>query len=220
GRWREWLFRAAAGSPADLQIMYGVAGERRLTEYEAHWLPGYEESHPVRVGNAASDQRQLDIYGEIIDAFTLAREHGLEASDHAWRLTRNLLEFLEKAWKRPDAGIWEVRGPNRHFTHSKVMVWVAFDRAIHTCEKWDREGPVERWRSIRDEIHADVCANGFDSELGSFVQSYGSKRLDASLLLIPLVGFLSAEDERVVGTVDTIGRSLAWDGLIRRYEAD
>jgi GH15 family glucan-1,4-alpha-glucosidase len=218
--WREWLFRAAAGRPADLQIMYGVAGERRLAEYEADWLPGYEGSTPVRVGNAASEQMQLDIYGEIIDAFTTARAHGLEASDHAWRLTVNLLEFLEDAWRRPDSGIWEVRGPNRHFTHSKVMAWVAFDRAIRTCEDWGREGPVDQWRSIRDEIHGDVCANGFDPELGSFVQSYGSKRLDASLLLIPLVGFLPAEDERVAGTIDLIGRTLAQDGLIMRYEAD
>jgi GH15 family glucan-1,4-alpha-glucosidase len=219
-RWREWLFRAAAGSPIDLQIMYGVAGERRLDEYEASWLPGYQGSTPVRIGNAASEQMQLDIYGEIIDAFTLAREHGLEASDHAWRLSVNLLKWLEDAWRRPDAGIWEVRGPNRHFTHSKVMAWVAFDRGVHTNEKWGREGPVDHWRAVRDEIHADVCANGFDSGLGSFVQSYGSKRLDASLLLIPLVGFLPADDERVVGTIDAIGRSLAWDGLIRRYEAD
>ena len=218
--WREWLFRAAAGRPADLQIMYGVAGERRLAEYEADWLPGYEGSMPVRVGNAASEQTQLDVYGEIIDAFTTARAHGLEASDHAWRLSLNLLEFLEEAWRKPDAGIWEVRGPNRHFTHSKVMAWVAFDRAIRTHEDWQREGPVDHWRSIRDEIHADVCANGFDPELRSFVQSYGSKRLDASLLLIPLVGFLPAEDERVVGTIEAIGRTLAWDGLIMRYEAD
>jgi GH15 family glucan-1,4-alpha-glucosidase len=218
--WREWLFRAAAGRPADLQIMYGVAGERWLAEYEADWLPGYEGSRPVRIGNAASEQVQLDIYGEIIEAFTLAREHGLEASDHAWQLSVNLLEFLERAWRRPDSGLWEVRGPNRHFTHSKVMAWVAFDRAVHTSETWGREGPVDHWRAIREEIHADVCANGFDAELGSFVQSYGSKRLDASLLLIPLVGFLPPEDERVVGTVEAIGRTLAWDGLIMRYEAD
>ena len=218
--WREWLFRAAAGRPADLQIMYGVAGERRLAEYEADWLPGYEGSTPVRVGNAASEQMQLDVYGEIIDAFTTAREQGLEASDHAWRLSVNLIEFVEEAWRRPDAGIWEVRGPSRHFTHSKVMAWVAFDRAIRTCEEWGRDGPVDHWRAIREQIHADVCANGFDPELQSFVQSYGSKRLDASLLLIPLVGFLPAEDDRVVGTIEAIGRVLSWDGLIMRYEAD
>ena len=218
--WREWLFRAAAGRPEDLQIMYGVAGERWLAEYEADWLPGYEGSRPVRVGNAASEQVQLDIYGEIIDAFTTARTHGLEASDHAWRLSVKLLEFLEEAWRKPDSGIWEVRGPNRHFTHSKVMAWVAFDRAITSSRRWDRPGPLDRWAAIREEIHADVCANGFDDELGSFVQSYGSKRLDASLLLVPLVGFLPAEDERVVGTVDAVGRVLTKNGLILRYEAD
>jgi GH15 family glucan-1,4-alpha-glucosidase len=219
--WREWLFRAAAGRPADLQIMYGVAGERRLAEYEADWLPGYEGSMPVRVGNAASEQMQLDVYGEIIEAFTTAREHGLEASDHAWRLSLNLLEFLEDAWRKPDAGIWEVRGPNRHFTHSKVMAWVAFDRALRTTENWGREGPVDRWRSIRDEIHADVCANGFDPALRSFVQSYGSKRLDASLLLIPLVGFLPATDPRVHGTLRAIEDKLLIDGeFVLRYETD
>ncbi len=218
--WREWLFRAAAGNPADLQIMYGVAGERRLMEFEADWLPGYEDSTPVRIGNAASEQRQLDIYGEIIDAFTTARAHGLEASDHAWRLSLKLLEFLEEAWKQSDAGIWEVRGPARHFTHSKVMSWVAFDRAIRTSQEWGREGPVDRWRAIRDEIHDDVCVNGFDQELGSFVQFYGSERLDASLLLIPLVGFLPVDDDRVVGTIDLIGQRLSRDGLIMRYDAD
>jgi GH15 family glucan-1,4-alpha-glucosidase len=220
GAWREWLFRAAAGNPADLQIMYGVAGERRLSEYEADWLPGYDDSSPVRIGNAASEQTQLDIYGEIIDAFTTARAHGLDASDHAWRLSLKLLEFLEEAWRRPDAGLWEVRGPARHFTHSKVMAWVAFDRGIRTIEEWGREGPVDRWRAIRDEIHADVCARGFDQELGSFVQFYGSTRLDASLLLIPLVGFLPVDDERVVGTIELIGHTLSRDGLITRYDAD
>ncbi len=218
--WREWLFRAAAGRPADLQIMYGVAGERRLAEYEATWLPGYEGSTPVRIGNEASEQVQLDVYGEIIDAFTTARMHGLEASDHAWRLSINLLEFLEVAWRQPDSGIWEVRGPSRHFTHSKVMAWVAFDRAVRTTEAWGREGPAGHWRAVRDEIHADVCRSGFDPELGSFVQSYGSKRLDASLLLVPLVGFLPIDDERVVGTIEAIGKGLSHEGLITRYEAD
>jgi GH15 family glucan-1,4-alpha-glucosidase len=218
--WRQWLFRAAAGSPGDLQIMYGVAGERRLAEYEADWLPGYESSTPVRIGNAASEQLQLDIYGEIIDAFTTARAHGLEASDYAWRLSVKLLEFLEKTWRKPDAGIWEVRGPARQFTHSKVMCWVAFDRGLRTIEEWGREGPVDRWRAIRDEIHDDVCVNGFDQELGSFVQFYGSDRLDASLLLIPLVGFLPVDDERVVGTIELIGERLSRDGLIARYDAD
>ncbi len=218
--WRDWLFRAAAGDPSDLQIMYGVAGERRLAEFEVDALPGFEGSRPVRVGNAASEQMQLDVYGEIIDAFYTGRVHGLEASDHAWQLSQKLLEFLESAWREPDSGIWEVRGPQRHFTHSKVMAWVAFDRAVRTSETWDRPGPVERWRAARDEIHADVCRNGFDAELGAFVQSYGSKRLDASVLLIPLVGFLPPGDERVIGTVEAIGRTLDRDGLITRYEAD
>jgi GH15 family glucan-1,4-alpha-glucosidase len=218
--WRRWLFRSAAGDPSDLQIMYGVAGERRLLEFEVEWLPGLEGSAPVRVGNAASEQLQLDVYGEVIDAFYTGRVHGLEASDHAWQLTRHLLAFLENAWRRPDAGIWEVRGPNRHFTHSKVMAWVAFDRAVRTVETWGHDGPVEHWRALRDEIHADVCRNGYDADLSTFVQSYGSKRLDASVLLIPLVGFLSPDDPRVIGTVDAVGRGLSRDGLIARYEAD
>jgi GH15 family glucan-1,4-alpha-glucosidase len=218
--WRHWLFRAAAGDPADLQIMYGVAGERRLAEYEADWLPGFAGSRPVRVGNAASEQLQLDVYGEIIDAFYTSRLHGIEASDHAWALSVNLLEHLEAAWRFPDAGIWEVRGPARHFTHSKVMAWVAFDHAVRTIETWGNKGPLERWCEIRDEIHADVCRNGYDADLGAFVQSYGSKRLDASLLLIPLVGFLPADDERAAGTIDAIGRELSQDGLIARYQAD
>jgi GH15 family glucan-1,4-alpha-glucosidase len=218
--WRDWLFRAAAGDPADLQIMYGVAGERRLPEFEVDSLPGFEGSRPVRVGNAASEQVQLDVYGDVIDAFYTGRLHGLEASDHAWSLSVHLLDFLETAWRSPDAGIWEVRGPNRHFTHSKVMAWVAFDRAVRTSETWDRPAPVEHWRTIRDEIHADVCRNGYDFDVGAFVQSYGSKRLDASVLLIPLVGFLPAEDERVISTVDAVGRALNRDGLITRYEAD
>ena len=218
--WREWLFRAAAGDPADLQVMYGVAGERRLDEFEADWLPGFEGSRPVRVGNAASEQLQLDVYGEVVDAFYTARVHGIEASDHAWALSVNLLEFLEESWRAPDSGIWEARGEPRHFTHSKVMAWVAFDRMVRSVEEFGREGPVEHWREIRDEIHADVCRNGFDAELGAFVQSYGSKRLDASLLLIPLVGFLPASDERVVGTVEAIGRELSQEGLILRYRAD
>jgi GH15 family glucan-1,4-alpha-glucosidase len=218
--WREWLFRAAAGDPADLQVMYGVAGERRLDEFEAGWLPGFERSAPVRIGNAASKQLQLDVYGEIVDAFYTARLHGLEASDHAWEVSVNLLEFLDTAWRLPDSGIWEVRGPPRHFTHSKVMAWVAFDRMVRSVEEFGREGPVERWRQVRDEIHADVCRNGFDAELGTFVQSYGSKRLDASLLLIPLVAFLPVDDERVVGTIEAVGRELMHEGLVLRYRTD
>jgi GH15 family glucan-1,4-alpha-glucosidase len=188
--------RAAAGDPAELQIMYGVAGERRLTELTLDWLPGYEGSRPVRAGNAASEQFQLDVYGEVLDAMHQGRAHNLERLPEAWSLQRRLLGFLEDAWKEPDDGIWEVRGGRRHFTHSKVMAWVAFDRGIQAVERFGRSGPVERWREVRDEIHREVLERGFDTELNSFVQSYGSKRLDASLLVIPLVGVLPADDER------------------------
>jgi GH15 family glucan-1,4-alpha-glucosidase len=216
--WRDWLLRTVAGDPADLQIMYGPAGERRLLEFELPWLPGYEGSAPVRVGNAASDQFQLDVYGEVLDALYLARRQRLEASDHAWALLRRLMYFLEFEWQARDEGIWEVRGPRRHFTHSKVMAWVAADRAVRFVEEFGREGPVDRWRRLRDEIHAEVCERGFDAELGSFVQSYGSKLLDASLLMIPLVGFLPPDDERVAGTVAAIERRLVRDGFVQRYE--
>jgi GH15 family glucan-1,4-alpha-glucosidase len=218
--WRVWLLRAAAGDPAALQIMYGVAGERRLTELTLDWLPGYEESRPVRAGNAASQQFQLDVYGEVLDALHQGRVHELGVSKEAWALQRRLLRFLEHAWKEPDEGIWEVRGPRRHFTHSKVMAWVAFDRGVQAVERFGRTGPVERWREIRGEIHAEVCARGFDVELNSFTQSYGSKRLDASLLIIPLVGFLPADDPRMIGTVAAIERRLVRDGLVYRYEHD
>src|SRR5207253_3224433 len=202
--WRVWLLRAAAGDPAALQIMYGVAGERRLTELTLDWLPGYEGSRPVRIGNAASEQFQLDVYGEVLDAFHQGRVHELELSQEAWALQRRLLRFLEDAWKEPDEGIWEVRGPRRHFTHSKVMAWVAFDRGVQAVERFGRSGPVDRWRRVRAEIHEEVLRKGFDPELGSFVGFYGGKRLDASLLVIPLVGFLPAEDPRMVGTVAAI----------------
>jgi GH15 family glucan-1,4-alpha-glucosidase len=215
--WRTWLLRAAAGDPAELQIMYGVGGERRLTELELDWLPGYENSRPVREGNAASEQFQLDVYGEVLDVLHHARIHELERSQEAWSLQRRLLGFLEEAWKEPDEGIWEVRGGRRHFTHSKVMAWVAFDRGVQAVERFDRAGPVERWRAARDEIHREVLERGFDRELNSFTQSYGSKSLDASLLVIPLVGFLPADDERVVGTVAAIERELYRDGLVYRY---
>jgi GH15 family glucan-1,4-alpha-glucosidase len=218
--WRDWLLRAAAGDPAALQIMYGVAGERRLTEITLDWLPGYEGSRPVRAGNAASDQFQLDVFGEVLDAMHQGRVHELEKSEEAWSLQRRLLRFLEDAWKEPDEGIWEVRGGRRHFTHSKVMAWVAFDRGIQAVERFGRSGPVERWREVRDEIHREVCEQGFDSELNSFTQSYGSKRLDASLLVIPLVGFLPADDARVIGTVAAIERDLYRDGFISRYLSD
>jgi GH15 family glucan-1,4-alpha-glucosidase len=218
--WRLWLLRAAAGDPAALQIMYGVGGERRLTELTLDWLPGYEGSRPVRAGNAASEQFQLDVFGEVLDAMHQARVHKLERSPEAWSLQRRLLAFLENAWKEPDDGIWEVRGGRRHFTHSKVMAWVAFDRGIKAVEQFGRSGPVERWRKVRDEIGREVCERGFDQELNSFTQSYGSKRLDASLLVIPLVGFLPPGDARVIGTVAAIERELYRDGFVYRYEGD
>jgi GH15 family glucan-1,4-alpha-glucosidase len=215
--WRAWLLRAVAGDPADLQIMYGVAGERRLTEYELPWLDGYAGSKPVRVGNAASDQLQVDVYGEVADALFQARVQGLETDESAWALERTLLEGLEEIWEKPDEGIWEVRGGPRHFVHSKVMAWVAFDRAVRTVEEHGLDGPVEHWREQRDRIHAEVLERGFDAELGSFTQSYGSNELDASLLLIPLVGFLPATDARVRGTIEAIERELLRDGLVLRY---
>ena len=209
GAWRDWLLRAIAGSPDDLQIMYGVAGERRLTEFELPWLAGYEGSRPVRIGNGASDQLQLDVYGEVVDALYQARVKGLGASDDAWALaTQDLRVAGDRAGSQEDEGIWEVRGPRRHFTHSKVMAWVAFDRAVKSVEKLGRDGPVDRWRAHARAIREDVLANGYNADLGSFVQYYGSDRLDASLLLIPLVGFLPATDERVVGTVAAIQRDL------------
>ena len=218
--WRDWLLRAIAGDPEDIQVMYGVAGERRLVELELPWLAGYEGSQPVRIGNRAAEQLQLDVYGEIVDALHMARRRGLEASDPAWALTRKVFEWLDSGWREPDQGIWEVRGPRRHFTHSKVMAWVAFDRAVKAIETLGRKGPLERWRTTRDAIKADVLEHGYNGELGSFVQYYGSNRLDASLLLIPLVGFLPATDERVVGTVEAIQRDLMRHGFVERYRAD
>jgi GH15 family glucan-1,4-alpha-glucosidase len=218
--WRVWLLRAVAGDPADLQIMYGLAGERRLTELELPWLPGYEGSRPVRIGNAAADQLQLDVFGEVLDALHQGRVHDLGLSREAWALQRRLLTYLEDAWKQPDEGIWEVRGPRRHFTHSKVMAWVAFDRGVQAVERFGRNGPVERWRKARAEIHEEVCRRGFDRELNSFVQAYDSKRLDASLLIIPLVGFLPGQDPRMIGTVTAIERGLVRDGFVHRYAAD
>src|SRR5262249_20669967 len=200
--------------------MYGVGGERRPTEMTLDWLPGYEESRPVRAGNAASAQFQLDVFGEVLDAMHQGRVHELDRSVEAWSLQRRLLAFLENAWKEPDDGIWEVRGGRRHFTHSKVMAWVAFDRGVKAVEEFGRTGPVDRWRKIRDEIHREVCERGFDQELNSFTQSYGSQRLDASLLVIPLVGFLPADDSRVVGTLAAIERELYRDGFVYRYAGD
>ena len=218
--WRDWLLRAIAGLPDQLQIMYGLAGERRLPEIELEWLDGYEGSRPVRVGNAASKQLQLDVYGEVADALYHARVAGLAASSEAWNLNRKLREWLENGWREPDEGIWEVRGPRRHFTHSKVMAWVAFDRAVRSVEQFDREGPTDRWKAIRDEIHEEVCREGFDTELGAFTQSYGLQRLDASALMMPLVGFLPVDDDRIAGTVAAIERELVRDGLVERYRAD
>jgi GH15 family glucan-1,4-alpha-glucosidase len=217
GAWREWLVRAVAGSPDDLQIVYGVSGVRRLDEIELPWLPGYEGSKPVRVGNAASRQFQLDVYGEVMDSLHLARAADLEPHPEAWNVQLALLKFLESHWERPDEGLWEVRGPPQHFTHSKIMAWVAFDRAVKDAEEEGLDGPVEKWRQLRDTIHAQVCDKGFDSVNNSFVQSYETKFLDASLLLIPQVGFLPADDPRVLGTVAAIERHLLVDGLVLRY---
>jgi GH15 family glucan-1,4-alpha-glucosidase len=215
--WRDWLLRAVAGDPSQLQIMYGPAGERRLPELELDWLPGYEGSRPVRIGNAAVKQRQLDVYGEVMDVLHQARRSGIAPSEVAWALQKALIGFLESSWVGPDEGIWEVRGPPRHFTHSKVMAWVAFDRAIKAVERFQLSGPVDRWRQKRAEIHAEVCSRGYDASRGAFTRYYGSKELDASLLMIPLVGFLPPEDERVRGTVDAVERELLADGLVRRY---
>jgi GH15 family glucan-1,4-alpha-glucosidase len=215
--WREWLLRAVAGKPSELNIMYGLAGERRLTELELPWLPGYAASAPVRIGNAACEQFQLDVYGEVMDAMHLARRAGLAPDENAWRVERALTEYLESAWSKPDNGIWEMRGPQRHFTHSKVMAWVAVDRMVKAVERFGLQGPVERWRRLRSTIHEEVCRNGFDDERNSFVQYYGGKELDASLLMIPLVGFLPARDARVRGTVEAIERDLMADGFVLRY---
>lgn len=215
--WREWLIHAVAGSPSEMHIMYGVAGERRLVELELDWLPGYEESSPVRIGNAAYSQHQLDVYGEIMDALHLARRIGVAPSEDAWRVQLELMRFLETDWHRPDEGIWEVRGPRRHFTHSKIMAWVAMDRGVKAVEEFGLEGPVDKWRRLRDEIHDQVCREGFDPELNAFVQYYGAKQLDASLLMAPLVGFLPPTDPRMVGTVEAIQERLVRDGFVDRY---
>jgi GH15 family glucan-1,4-alpha-glucosidase len=215
--WRDWLLRAAAGSAAQLQIVYGIAGERRLEEWEAGWLPGYEGSRPVRVGNAASGQVQLDIYGEIISALYHARTLGYDTGELDWPLQQRLVEYLATIWEKPDHGIWEVRGERQHFTHSKVMAWVAVDRAIKTLEMIGGSGPLDRWKALRQTIHDEVCDKGFDRSLGSFVQHYGAKDLDAALLRLPLVGFLPAEDPRMLGTVAAIERGLVKDGLVHRY---
>jgi GH15 family glucan-1,4-alpha-glucosidase len=218
--WRDWLLRAVAGRPDQLQIMYGLGGERLLTEWEVPWLPGFEGAHPVRVGNAAATQLQLDVYGEVADAIFQARLHGLPSHLRGDAIARALCEHLETIWREPDDGIWEMRGPLQHFTHSKVMAWVAFDRAVKSAEQLGLEGPLDHWRTIRDEIHHDVCRNGFNAELGSFVQAYGSKALDASLLLLPMVGFLPPSDPRIIGTVRAIEHHLMVDGFVLRYNTE
>ncbi|MER5678872.1 glycoside hydrolase family 15 protein [[Kitasatospora] papulosa] len=219
--WREWLLRAVAGDPENLQIMYGIAGERELGEAELDWLPGYESSAPVRVGNGAANQLQLDVYGEVTEALHLAHMTGLTRNDYAMGLQLKLIEYLEKHWEEPDEGIWEVRGPRRHFVHSKVMAWVAVDRTIKLIEAGDAEGPLERWHQLREDIHRDVCERGYDPERNTFTQSYGSKELDASLLLIPQMGFLPPDDKRVIGTIEAIQRELSTeDGFVLRYPTE
>ncbi|MCH0567169.1 MULTISPECIES: glycoside hydrolase family 15 protein [unclassified Streptomyces] len=219
--WREWLLRAVAGDPENLQIMYGIAGERELGEAELDWLPGYEKSAPVRVGNGAAHQLQLDVYGEVTEALHLAHMTGLARNDYASLLQLKLIRYLEDHWQEPDEGIWEVRGPRRHFVHSKVMAWVAVDRTIKLIESGDADGPLERWRELRDDIHRDVCEKGYDKERNTFTQSYGSKELDASLLLIPQMGFLPPDDKRVIGTIEAIQRELSTpDGFILRYPTE
>ena len=217
--WRNWLTRVAAGSPAQVQIMYGLAGERHLREWEVAWLPGYEGSRPVRIGNAAHGQLQLDVFGEVMDALHQAREGGLDEGEETWRLQRALVAQLEAIWEQPDEGIWEVRGDRRHFTHSKVMAWVAVDRAVRSAERFGLEGPLDRWRALRARIHAEVCERAFDATQGAFMQSYGARNLDASALMIPLVGFLPPDDARVRGTVAAIEKRLMVDGLVLRYDS-
>ncbi|HEX9906444.1 MAG TPA: glycoside hydrolase family 15 protein [Propylenella sp.] len=218
--WREWMLRAAAGHPSQLQIMYGIAGERRLTEIELPWLPGFEHSKPVRIGNAAHDQLQLDVYGEMMDALHVARKFELEPSRDGWNLQRVLLKNLERKWTKPDKGIWEVRGGSRHFTHSRLMAWVAYDRAIKGVEDFGLSGPVEDWKQMRETIRADILANGWSEKRGSFVQYYGGEALDAALLLIPIVGFLPPEDPRVLSTIDAVKGELVEDGLVLRYRPE
>jgi GH15 family glucan-1,4-alpha-glucosidase len=218
--WREWLLRAVAGQPGQMQILYGVAGERRITEQEIDWLPGYEGSRPVRTGNAAVAQFQLDVYGEVMDALHLARQAGLQTDGAAWDFQRALMDFLESNWHEPDEGIWEIRGPRRHFTFSKVMAWVALDRAVKAVELHQLQGPVQRWRALRRKLHDQVLARGFDAERNTFVQNYEGSQLDASLLMIPLVGFLPATDPRMRGTIEAIQRELYVDGFVMRYQPE
>ncbi len=219
-QWRDWLLRAVAGDPADLRIMYGLDATRRIPEYEVPWLSGYEGSSPVRIGNAAADQFQLDVWGETLDGLHLARSAGLAPTEDAWDVQVALLEFLEGAWDQPDNGLWEVRGPRRPFVHSKVMAWAGIDRAVQAVERFGLDGPVDRWRKLRQEIHDDVCAQGFDAERGTFTQFYGSRGVDAALLLIPRVGFLDWGDGRVIGTIEAVQRELTQDGFVLRYDPE
>ena len=218
--WREWFLRAIAGDPAQMQIMYGLAGESWLAEYQIDWLPGFLDSRPVRVGNAASKQLQLDIFGEVLDAAYQTLAYGIRASEFGWALIRRLLGRLEECWRDPDAGIWEVRGPNRQFTHSKVMAWVAFDRGVRMCAELGRDGPIERWAALRDEIKTQVLERGWNERKQAFTQSYGSDALDASLLQMPIFGFIDANDPRFVSTVEAIRRELSVDGLLLRYRSE
>ncbi len=218
--WREWLLRAVAGSPEQLQIMYGIGGERRLTEWSASWLPGYENSAPVRIGNAAHSQLQLDVFGEIMDTYHQARRGGLTTNDSGWGIQLAFADHLKKVWREPDHGIWEMRGPPQHFTYSKVMAWVAFDRAIKSAETFGLDAPIDEWRKLREEISDDVCERGFDKELGTFVQAYGSKQLDANLLLLPYVGFLPVSDPRIERTIAAVESRLLRDGFVMRYSTE
>ena len=220
-QWRDWLLRAVAGSPETMGVMYGVAGERRMPEFELDWLSGYEGSQPVRIGNAAHRQSQIDVYGEVVDALWLARRHGIEPEEGAWNVQRVMLDFLESNWEQADHGLWEMRCEPRHFTHSRLMSWVAFDRAVRTVEDGSLDGPVDRWRGIREEIRDDILTNGYDPDRNSFVQSFGSKEVDAALLLIPQSDFLPGDDPRVVGTIDAVIEDLSLDGsFIRRYRTE
>jgi GH15 family glucan-1,4-alpha-glucosidase len=218
--WRQWLLRAAAGHPEQLQIVYGVGGERWLPENEVPWLPGYEGSRPVRTGNMAANQLQLDVYGEVIDTLHAAREAELSSLEEAWRMQKVLLTHLESVWNQPDQGIWETRSKPKHFTHSRLLCWVAFDRAVRSCDRFNLDGDIERWRTIRDTIHADICTHGYDAARNTFIQYYGGESLDAALLLIPQLGFLPVDDPRVAGTIAAIERELLRDGFVRRYAVE
>src|SRR6202050_116554 len=218
--WREWLLRAVAGSPEQLQIMYGIGGERRLTEWTASWLPGYENSAPVRIGNAAHGQLQLDVFGEIMDTYHQARRGGLTTNDSGWDIQLAFADHLKNVWRESDQGIWEMRGPPQHFTYSKVMAWVAYDRAIKSAETFGLEAPLDEWRTLREQIFDEVCEHGYDEELGTFVQAFGSKQLDANLLLLPCVGFLPVSDPRIERTIAAVEKHLLRDGFVLRYSTE